>query len=128
MMQKIETESAPKAIGPYSQATQAGDFLFVSGQLPVDPKTGKLAEHNIHAQTRQVFANIEAILTAANLTWQHVVRCEVFMKDLEQFKEMNAIYAEKFPHPIKPARQTIQVARLPLDALIEISCIAVIHP
>lgn len=127
-MQKIETENAPKAIGPYSQATQAGDFLFVSGQLPADPKTGKLAEPTIQAQTRQVLANLEAILTAANLTWQHVVRCDVFMKDLEQFKEMNAIYAEKFPHPIKPARQTIQVARLPLDALIEISCVAVLHP
>lgn len=126
-MKKIETESAPKAIGPYSQATQAGDFLFVSGQLPVNPKTGELVEKAIVPQTRQVLSNIEAILTAAGLTWQHVVKCEVFLQDLNQFKEMNAIYAEKFPHPIKPARQTIQVARLPLDSLVEISCIAVMH-
>ncbi len=123
-MKKVETSKAPAAIGPYSQAVEAGGFLFVSGQVPLDPKTGELVASNIEAQTRQVLANIEAILTEAGLSWIDVVKTEVFMKDLSQFKEMNALYAEKFPHAIKPARQTIQAARLPLDALIEISCIA----
>lgn len=123
-MQKIEAENAPKAIGPYSHAVKAGDFLFVSGQLPLNPKTGQLAPATIQDQTRQVLANIEAILTAAGLTWKNVVRCEVFLKDLQDFKEMNTIYAEKFPHDVKPARHAFQVAKLPMDALVEISCIA----
>jgi 2-iminobutanoate/2-iminopropanoate deaminase len=125
-MKKIEAQKAPKAIGPYSHAVQAGDFLFISGQIPLNPETGQLAPANIQEQTRQVLANIEAILIAAGLTWKNVVKSEVFMKDLQDFKEMNAIYAEKFPHDIKPARQAFQVARLPMDALIEISCIAYI--
>ncbi len=123
-MKKIQTEHAPAAIGPYSQAVEAAGLLFVSGQIPLDPKTGKLVEATIEAQTRQVLANIEAVLHAAGLSWKNVVKTEVFMKDLQQFKEMNALYAEKFPHEIKPARQTIQAARLPMDVLIEISCIA----
>ncbi len=125
-MKKIEAQKAPKAIGPYSHAVQAGDFLFISGQIPLNPETGQLAPANIQEQTRQVLANIEAILIAAGLTWKNVVKSEVFMKDLQDFKEMNAIYAEKFPHDIKPARQAFQVARLPMDALVEISCIAYI--
>lgn len=123
-MKKIQTEHAPAAIGPYSQAVEAAGLLFVSGQIPLDPKTGKLVEATIEAQTIQVLANIEAVLHAAGLSWKNVVKTEVFMKDLQQFKEMNALYAEKFPHDIKPARQTIQAARLPMDVLIEISCIA----
>lgn len=123
-MKKIETDKAPKAIGPYSQAVAAGDFLFVSGQIPIDPKTGQVVEATIQAQTKQVLDNLEAILKAAGLSWQHVVKCEVFMKDLQDFKEMNALYAERFPHEIKPARQAFQVAKLPLDVMIEISCIA----
>ncbi|MFI5334121.1 MAG: RidA family protein [Chlamydiales bacterium] len=123
-MHKIETENAPAAIGPYSQAISAGEFLFISGQIPLDPKTGKLAEADIGTQTRQVLSNLQEILHAAELSWNHVVKTEVFMKDLSQFKEMNAIYAEKFPNAHKPARQTIQAAKLPMDALIEISCIA----
>ncbi|MBI2743118.1 MAG: hypothetical protein HYX48_04295 [Chlamydiales bacterium] len=123
-MKKIEAENAPKAIGPYSHAVRAGDFLFISGQIPLIPESGQLAAPNIEAQTRQVLDNLEAILKAAGLGWRHVVKSEVFMKDLQDFKAMNAIYAEKFPHEIKPARQAFQVARLPMDALIEISCIA----
>jgi 2-iminobutanoate/2-iminopropanoate deaminase len=123
-MKKIETEKAPAAIGPYSQAVEAGGFLFISGQIPLDPRTGKLAEATIEAQTKQVLANLEAILHAAGLSWKDVVKTEVFMKDLQQFKEMNVLYTEKFSHAIKPARQTIQAARLPMDALIEISCVA----
>lgn len=121
---KIESSHAPAAIGPYSQAVQAGDFVFVSGQLPLDPKTGTLVERTIAAQTNQVLDNIEAILKAAGLSFDHVVKCEVFLKDMGHFKEMNALYTERFQGTIKPARQAFQVAMLPLDALVEISCIA----
>lgn len=123
-MQKIHTEDAPKAIGPYSQAVMAGQLLFVSGQIPIDPKTNRIVETTIEGQTLQVLNNLEAILLAAGLTLNHVVRAEVFLKDLNDFQKMNGIYAEKFSGPIKPARQAFQVGRLPLDALIEISCIA----
>lgn len=123
-MKKIETEKAPKAIGPYSQAIVAGQFVFVSGQLPINPTSGKIIETTIEGQTKQVLANIEAILHAAGLSFAHVVKTEIYLKDLENFHKVNALYAEKFSHPIKPARQTMQVARLPLDSLIEISCIA----
>ena len=118
MMEKIETENAPKAIGPYSQAVAAGGFVFVSGQLPTNPH-GTITE-----QTTQVLNNLAAILKAANLSLSDVVRCEVFLKDLSDFHVMNTIYADHFSQPIKPARQTIQVANLPLNSKIEISCIA----
>lgn len=124
MKRQIDTENAPKAIGPYSQAVAAGQFLFVSGQLPIDPKTGKITETTIEGQTRQVLSNIEAILKAADLTFADVVKAEVFLKEMNDFQKMNAIYAENFTAKIKPARQAFQVARLPMDALIEISCIA----
>jgi len=123
-IQSIETQRAPKPNGPYSQAVRAGQFLFVAGQIPINPETGALVEDNIEAQTRQVLANIEAILKADQLTFEHVVKTEVFLKDLGEFQAMNAIYAEKFSHPTKPARQTIQAAKLPLDVRVEISCIA----
>lgn len=120
----IETHDAPKAIGPYSQAIQAGPFLYISGQIPIDPKTGKIIAMTIEAQTEQVLDNITAILMAAGLTLEHVVKTEVYLKDLHDFPVMNALYAKRFSHPVKPARQAMQVARLPMDALIEISCIA----
>lgn len=123
-IQKIETEHAPKAIGPYSQAVMTQQLLFISGQLPIDPKAGKIVDHTIQGQTRQVLDNIEAILKAAGLTFDDVLKAEVFLKDMEDFQKMNALYAERFSGPIKPARQAFQVARLPLDALVEISCIA----
>ncbi|MBS0629299.1 MAG: RidA family protein [Verrucomicrobia bacterium] len=126
MKKQIDTLDAPKAIGPYSQAVATEQFLFVSGQIPVNPKTGKIDEMTIQWQTSQVFRNIEAILIAAGLTFGDVVKVEVFLKDMNDFQILNGIYAEKFDAPIKPARQTVQVARLPMDALIEISCIAVI--
>jgi 2-iminobutanoate/2-iminopropanoate deaminase len=124
-LKKIETEKAPKAIGPYSQAVGFERLLFVSGQIPIDPKSGKLIEHTIEGQTRQVLANIEAILRADGLGFEHVVKAEIYVKDIGDFQIVNLIYAEKFSHPIKPARQLVQVARLPMDSLIEISCIAV---
>jgi 2-iminobutanoate/2-iminopropanoate deaminase len=125
-IKKVETENAPKAIGPYSQAVVAGNFLFISGQIPIDPQTGEVVERTIQVQTKQVLDNIKAILEAQGLSFEHVVRAEIYLKDLNDFKEVNAIYGERFPHPVKPARQTMQVAKLPLDVLIEISCIAYI--
>ena len=123
-MTQIETANAPKAIGPYSQAIKAGSFLFVSGQIPLNPKTGELVERTIQAQTLQVLDNIEAILQAAGLTFDHVVKTEVYLKDMQDFKEMNILYSARFQSSAKPARQAMQVAKLPMDALIEISCIA----
>lgn len=123
---KIETNLAPKAIGPYSQAVKAGQFLFVSGQVPLDPATGKLVQSEIRAQTIQVLNNLEAILKAAGCSFQHVVRCDVFLKDLNDFSILNEEYSKKFSQAVSPARQTIQVSRLPLDALVEISCIAIL--
>jgi 2-iminobutanoate/2-iminopropanoate deaminase len=127
MFKKIETEKAPKAIGPYSQAILAGDFLFISGQIPINPKTGKVEESTIEGQTAQVLANIKAILETLGLSFEHVVKTEIYLKDMQDFQVVNAIYAEKFSHPNKPARQTMQVGKLPLDVLLEISCIAYIR-
>jgi 2-iminobutanoate/2-iminopropanoate deaminase len=123
-LKKVETSNAPAALGPYSQAVKAGSFLFISGQIPIDPKTGAVVERTIEAQTKQVLNNIEAILEAEGLLFKHVVKSEIYLKDMQDFQKMNELYAEKFSFSIKPARQTLQVAKLPLDVLIEISCIA----
>lgn len=123
-IQKVETELAPKAIGPYSQAVISGNLIFVSGQIPIDPKTGQLVENTITAQTKRVLKNIEEILAEAGITLTNVLKCEIFLQDLNDFNDMNAVYSEFFCFPIKPARQTIQVAKLPLNALIEIACVA----
>lgn len=128
MMERISTQEAPQAIGPYSQAviaTKGSDFIFVSGQLPVDPKTGRIVDGDIRCLTKQVIDNIEAILKAANSRLDLVVRTDVFLKDLKDFAAMNAEYASRFCGEVMPARQTIQVAELPMGARIEISCIAV---
>lgn len=121
---EVVTDKAPKAIGPYSQGVLAGQFLFVSGQLAIDPATGQMMGQTIEAQTTQVLNNIEAILRVQGLTLANVVKSEVYLKNMDDFKSMNKVYAERFVHAIKPARQAMQVARLPLDALVEISCIA----
>lgn len=120
----VETDQAPQAIGPYSQAVLFNGFLFISGQIPINPKTGKVEESSIEGQTRQVFANLKAILNGAGLSFDHVVRAEVYLKDFSHFPTMNQIYGEFFTGAIKPARQAMQVGKLPLDVLIEISCIA----
>lgn len=120
----IDTPNAPRAIGPYSQAVAAKPFLFISGQLPIDPKIGKITAATIEEQTHQVINNIEAILAAEGLTLKHVIRAEVFLKNMEDFPVMNAVYIKRFTHPIKPARHTIEVSKLPLDAHIEIVCVA----
>lgn len=126
---RIETDEAPRAIGPYSQAVSvqnmAGvDLIFVSGQLPIDPATGQLLTGDIKLLTRQVIRNLDAILKGANSSLARVVRTDVFLKDLKNFKEMNEEYAQWFSGETAPARQTIQVADLPMGAPVEISCIA----
>jgi 2-iminobutanoate/2-iminopropanoate deaminase len=124
-LKKIETNQAPKAIGPYSQAVSIDKQVFLSGQLPIHPETGQLVTNEIRIQVNRVLDNLEAILKASDCTFQDVVRVDVFLKDLNDFGALNEEYAKRFSHPIPPARQTIQVARLPLDALVEMSCIAV---
>jgi 2-iminobutanoate/2-iminopropanoate deaminase len=124
-LRKIETEKAPKPIGPYSQAVAFERLVFISGQIPIEPKSGKVLEATIEGQTKQVLDNIAAILNADGLSWEHVIKIEIYVKDLNDFHKINAVYAEKFSHPTKPARQLVQVARLPMDSLIEISCIAI---
>ena len=121
----ISTPGAPAAIGPYSQAIKAGNLLFLSGQIPIDPATGNLVGGGIEAQTHQVFRNIGAILGAAGASFDHVVSVGVFLADMNDFAKMNAIYAEYFSAPA-PARATVQVARLPKDCLVEIQVTAVL--
>lgn len=120
----VSTAEAPAAIGPYSQAIEAGPFLFVSGQIPLDPVTGQLVDGDIARQTEQVLRNLQAILAAAGLSFAHVVRTTVYLKDLGEFEAMNAVYARFMPDP-PPARSTVEVARLPRDVRIEIDVIAV---
>ena len=122
----ISTSVAPSAIGPYSQAIRAGDLLFVSGQIPIDPSTGKLIEDgSIKAQTQRVLENLVAIVRAAGGSIENVVRTTVFLRDMNDFAEMNSVYAEFFKSA-PPARSTVQAARLPRDVSVEIDCIAVI--
>ncbi len=122
----VSTKDAPAAIGPYTQAVRVGEFLFTSGQIALDPKTGVLSTGDITAQTTRVLENLEAVLAAAGLDMSHVVKATVFMKDLGQFAAMNAVYA-KYLAPegvVPPARSTVQVAALPKDGLVEIEFIA----
>ncbi|MBA3957502.1 MAG: RidA family protein [Parachlamydiaceae bacterium] len=125
-IKKIETEKAPRAIGPYSQATSSNGFIFVSGQLPIDPITNELVKGNIQTLTNRVLDNLEAILHASGCGFNDVVRVDVFLTDLSKdFADMNAEYAKRFNSSVPPARQTIQVSALPKGASIEMSCIAV---
>ena len=123
-MEKIETTKAPAAIGPYSQAIRAGDILYVSGQIPLDPASGQIVEGGIEEQTVRVFENIKAILNEAKLDFSNVVKAEVFLDDINDFAVVNGIYAEYFTSDPKPARQAVEVAKLPKLVKIEISCIA----
>lgn len=122
----VDTPKAPKAIGNYSQAveTNANKLLFVSGQLPIDPSTGQLIEGDIKSATRMVLNNIKSILEAGNTHIRNIVRVEIFLADMNDFQAVNEVYAEFFKERPYPARQTIEVARLPKDAQVEISCIA----
>jgi 2-iminobutanoate/2-iminopropanoate deaminase len=121
--QAIAAPGAPKAIGPYSPAIRAGNLLFLSGQIPIDPATGTLVDGGIAIQTEQVMRNIGALLDAAGAGFQHIVRTTVFLADMNEFAAMNECYA-KFVTDPPPARSTVQVARLPRDARVEIDAIA----
>jgi len=121
--QAVSTPSAPPAIGPYSQAIRAGSLLFVSGQIPLDPSTGQLVEGDLAAQTHRVFKNLGEILKAAGATFENVVRTTVYLADMNDFPAMNEVYATYFNAPA-PARATVQAARLPKDARVEIDLIA----
>jgi 2-iminobutanoate/2-iminopropanoate deaminase len=123
MRDVISTQDAPQAIGPYSQAIRANGFIFVSGQIPVDPATQKIVEGGVAQQTEQVIRNLEAILKAAGSGLDKVVRTGVFLKDMGEFTAMNEVYERFFPQAA-PARSTVEVARLPKDVRVEIDAIA----
>jgi 2-iminobutanoate/2-iminopropanoate deaminase len=120
---KVATEHAPTAIGPYAQAVAAGDFVFCSGQIPLDPTTNQLVEGGIDIQTRRVLDNLAAVLQAGGSSLQQVVKTTIFLQDMDDFATVNTIYAEYFGSE-PPARATVQVARLPRDVRIEIEAIA----
>jgi 2-iminobutanoate/2-iminopropanoate deaminase len=119
---KIQTSKAPAAVGPYSQAVQHGSLLFVSGQVPMDAGTGEMVAGDIAAQTRKVIENLAAVIEAAGLSLRNVLKCSCFLQDMNDFAAFNAVYGEYFGQAL-PARETVEVARLPKDARVEISAI-----
>jgi 2-iminobutanoate/2-iminopropanoate deaminase len=123
MKHAVSSPDAPAAIGPYSPAVRAGQLLFVSGQVPIDPATGQMIEGDVATQTRRVLDNVGALLVAADRSFADVVRTTIFLADMNDFAAVNAIYAQYFSEPY-PARATVQVARLPKDARVEIDVIA----
>lgn len=122
--QIIFTPDAPAPIGPYSQAVKAGNTLYVSGQIPMDAETGEMINANITEETHQVMKNLDAILSAAGMNFSNVIKCSIFIKDMGQFTTINEAYGMYFKQD-PPARETVEVARLPKDVNVEISCIAV---
>jgi 2-iminobutanoate/2-iminopropanoate deaminase len=122
--QIIQTKEAPAPIGPYNQAILAGDTLYVSGQIALDAQSGELINENITEETHQVMKNLEAILSAAGLSFSDVVKCSIFVKDMGNFSTINEAYGMYFKEN-PPARETVEVARLPKDVNVEISCIAI---
>ncbi len=126
-MREVLTDAAPRPIGPYAQAVAAGDLLFVSGQIPLDPATGELVPGSIEAQTERVLLNLSAVLEAAGASLERVVRTGVYLQDLADFPRMNAVYARFFAARPAPARSTVQVAALPLGARVEIDAIATLE-
>lgn len=124
MKKIIKTNEAPKPIGPYNQAIEAGEFIFLSGQIGIDVDTGELINENIQAETNQVMRNIESVLKASNRNFDNVVKSTIFLKDLNDFSIVNEVYSKYFKNKISPARETVEVARLPKDANVEISVIA----
>ena len=127
MKKIITTANAPAPIGPYNQAVLIGNTLYISGQTPIDPSTGNLVSGSIEEETLQVMKNIEAILTAAGATFESVVKASIFVKDMHQFKAINGVYGSFFNAATAPARETIEVANLPMFVNVEISMIAVIE-
>ena len=122
----IFTEEAPKPIGPYSQAIRAGNLIFLSGQIPIDPSTGEMVHGDIQQKTRQVLENMRALLASQGLGMEDVVKVTIFLKEMEQFGPMNEVYATYFPSP-PPARSTVQVSGLPKNADLEIEAIALLR-
>ncbi len=120
----IVSNQAPAPIGPYSQAVKAGNTLYVSGQIPFDQVTGEMINENITEETHQVMKNIEAILSEAGMSFKNIVKCSIFIKDMNQFSTINEAYGQYFKSE-PPARETVEVARLPKDVNVEISCIAI---
>ncbi|MDB4447764.1 RidA family protein [Roseivirga sp.] len=120
----VTSTQAPAPIGPYSQAVKAGNTLYMSGQIPFDQLTGEMINENITEETHQVMKNIEAVLSEAGMTFDQVVKCSIFIKDMNQFATINEAYGMYFKEN-PPARETVEVARLPKDVNVEISCIAV---
>ncbi|MFC1991457.1 RidA family protein [Chloroflexota bacterium] len=120
----VSSDAAPPAVGPYSQAIRAGSFLFLSGQLPLDPESGKITGDDIETQTKQAINNMQAILSATGLSLSNVVKTTVFLKDIQDFSRMNTVYKEYFNQDA-PARSCFEVANLPMNALVEIESIAV---
>lgn len=125
--QALSTPDAPSAIGPYSQAIRIGNAVYTSGQIPIDPRTGEMVAGGISQQTQQVVKNLTALLAASGLTLAHVVKTTVFLKNMTDFSAMNEVYSAAFTagDNTPPARSTIEVARLPKDALVEIECVAI---
>ena len=121
----IETPNAPAPIGPYNQAVLSGNMLFVSGQIPIDPQTGDLVEGDIKKETRQSMENISAILEAAGMTFENVIKTSIFLSDMHQFSGVNEVYGSYFDPATAPARETVEVANLPKFVNVEISVIAV---
>lgn len=124
MANRISTKLAPAAIGPYSQGVEIGNFLFISGQLPVDPATGAFAADDVQGQTRQSLTNLSKILEAAGLSMDNVVKTTVFIQHMDDFAQMNEVYAQFFTGGVLPARSAVEVAKLPKGALVEIEAIA----
>lgn len=125
MKKAIVTENAPAAIGPYSQAIEIGNLLFISGQMPIDPETGEMAGQTVTEQAHQAMKNVRAILEQAGLLMNDIVKTTIYLKDLGEFGTVNKIYNEYLENTVFPARACVEVARLPKDALIEIEAIAV---
>ncbi|TFG95294.1 MAG: RidA family protein [Calditrichales bacterium] len=121
----ITSKSAPEPIGPYSQAVQWNDLIFTSGQIAIDPQTGALVQGGVAEQTRQVIANLSQVLMAAGASLESVIKTTIFLKDINDFAQVNQIYAESFGRTL-PARSTVEVSALPKNALVEIDCIATV--
>ncbi|PKR80387.1 reactive intermediate/imine deaminase [Brumimicrobium salinarum] len=124
MKKVITIPNAPQPIGPYSQAVLKNDTLYVSGQIPIDPKTGVLQNHNIKVATQQVMENIKALVETAGLEMSDIIKCSIFLKSMNDFTEVNEVYAQYF-NAAPPARETVEVKKLPMDVSVEISCIAI---
>lgn len=122
-LEKVHSDDAPKAIGPYSQALIAGDLVFCSGQTPIDPATGKLVPGDVKDQAHRVMKNLDAVLKKAGASFSHVVKATIYLKDLGHFADVNGVYESYLSEPY-PARVTVEVARLPMDCLVEIDAIA----